>query len=119
MAKLKTQTVDEPQLSSPELRGPKPKTDPARFLHRADADDEQPEPELSTELAELFFTRRDVLRVLGNPHPDTLDRWRRRGVGPPSTLLPGRQIVFSKTSFFQWMKEREQQPKPVRQRRGR
>ena len=117
MAKLKPQTVDEPRLSSPELRELKPKTDTARFLHRSDADDEQPEPELSPELAQIYFTRSDVLRVLGNVHGDTLDRWRRRGQAPPQTVLPGRRVVFAKESFYEWMKNREQ--KPVRQRRGR
>ena|ERR1035438_3027487 len=118
MAKLKPQTVDEPQLS-PELREPKPKTNPARFLHRADADDEQPEPELAPEFAAIYFRRVDVLRIL-NVHSDTLDRWRRRGDAPPSTTLPGRQVVFAKKSFFAWAENREQQPRRVRsQRRGR
>lgn len=80
----------------------------------------EPELALSPELSEIFFTRGDVLRMLGDKekklHPDTLDRWRRRGIGPPQTVLPGRRIVFSKISFFEWMREREQQPKRVRRR---
>ncbi len=80
-------------------------------------DETQPEAPLSPELAAIYFTRAELLRVLGNVHSDTLARWQKRGIGPPQTVLPGRQIVFSKTSFFQWTREREQQPKRVRQSR--
>jgi hypothetical protein len=78
---------------------------------------DEPE-ELSPELKERFFTRADVLRILGNPHPDTLDRWKRAGIGPAQTVLPGRQVVFSQDSFWQWMKNREQQPRRSRAAAG-
>jgi hypothetical protein len=79
-----------------------------------------PETEpLSPELAEHYYTPQQILRILNGIHPDTLARWRVRGIGPPQTVLPGRQIVFSKASFFQWMKDREQQPRPRRALRRR
>jgi hypothetical protein len=76
--------------------------------------DTDQEPELSPELTELYYTPQQILRILNGIHPDTLARWRIKGKGPPQTVLPGRQIVFSKASFFQWMKEHEQQPRPRR-----
>ena len=76
----------------------------------------EPELSLSPELSALFWTRSELLHILG-VHQDTLDRWKRNGIGPPQTVLPGRRVVFSKISFVEWMREREQKPKRVR--RGR
>ena len=73
------------------------------------------EAELSPEFRKNSFMRTDALRIL-DIHADTLDRWRRRGLAPPETTLPGRQIVFPQEAFFAWAKE----PKQTRRaRRGR
>jgi hypothetical protein len=72
------------------------------------------EEPLSPELAELAYTRAQILRILGNVHPDTLDRWKRRGIGPPQTVLPGRVVVFFKDSFHEWLRNREPKPKARR-----
>jgi len=71
--------------------------------------------ELSAELRELVYSRPDMLRIL-DVHADTLDRWDRRGCAPPKVVLPGRQIVYFKDAFVKWMRDRQQQPKRVRQR---
>jgi hypothetical protein len=90
----------------------------ARKPTTAEKPTETEEP-LSPELAAVCWTPQDVLRILGNIHPDTLDRWKRRGIGPPRTVLPGRRIVFFKDTFNEWLRNREQQPKSRRSRAGR
>jgi predicted DNA-binding transcriptional regulator AlpA len=74
---------------------------------------EEEEP-LSPELAAVAYRRSEVLHILGNIHSDTLDRWRRKGIAPPQTTLPGRQVVFFKDSFHQWLRNRESKPKAAR-----
>jgi predicted site-specific integrase-resolvase len=80
--------------------------------------DEEP---LSPELQQIAYSCPEILKILGI-HYDTLQRWRKRGIAPPHTTLPGRKVIFFKDSFVQWMRNREQQPKvrglraPVRRR---
>jgi hypothetical protein len=66
---------------------------------------------LSPELAELCYTPQRILRILNGIHPDTLERWKRRGIGPPRSVLPGRRIVYFKDTFQQWLRNREPTPK--------
>lgn len=74
------------------------------------------EEPLSPELAAIAYTPQQILRILGDIHEDTLERWKRKGIAPPRTVLPGRRIVFFKDSFHEWLKNREQQPKATRRR---
>jgi hypothetical protein len=69
------------------------------------------EEPLSPELQQLAYTCPEILKIL-DIHYDTLQRWRKRGIAPPRTLLPGRKVIFFKDSFVQWMRDREQKPKP-------
>lgn len=71
------------------------------------------EEALSPELAAHFYTRPEIIDIL-KVHADTLARWRARGIAPPQTVLPGRRIVFSKSSFQQWLQEREQPTRKAR-----
>jgi predicted DNA-binding transcriptional regulator AlpA len=72
--------------------------------------------ELSEQLREQAYSESEVLGILGIC-PETLERWHRRGTAPPKVVLPGRRIVYLKTSFNEWLKSREQSVRVPRARR--
>lgn len=72
-------------------------------------------PPLSPELQAVAYSEDQVLAILGIA-PATLDRWHARGIAPPKTILPGRNVVYLIGSFNEWLKSREQ---PVRAPRAR
>lgn len=73
-------------------------------------------PEHDDLLSSLFYSRPDILSILGVSNM-TLQRLEAKDEGPPKTVLPGRRVAYKKTSFQEWLLSREQPQRPPRRRR--
>ena len=56
-------------------------------------------------IADLYFTREEAAAYL-NRCVETLDRMRKAGKGPPSTLI-NRSVLYRKTSLHKWLEAQE------------
>ena len=50
-----------------------------------------------------FISARELSEIFG-VEPDTLGRWRRRGIGPPWHRLPSGRVRYEKAATLAWMK---------------
>ena len=52
---------------------------------------------------ETLDDKKSAARIL-RVSPDTLDRWARRGLGPPRIKLPGGLIRYSRTALVEFLR---------------
>ena len=74
---------------------------------------------LSPLLSEQYYTVPQLAELL-TCSTKTLERYRKRGLGPPVTLLPGRLVLYRKASVALWLESCAAslpKPNPVADRR--
>lgn len=54
-----------------------------------------------------FLTPQEVVKLLRLKTPRTLDKWHRKGFGPPKIKVTPKVVLYSRAALLEWLVARE------------